>query len=475
MMRTKIIATVGPASDSEEMLGKLADAGVDVFRLNFSHGTHEQHTLAMQRIRRACRDRGATTAVMVDLCGPKIRVDLIQNDRFEIVPGDVLEIVGGTVLGNAQRVSTNRAELINEVEVGHRLLIDDGNVRLRVQQTQPDRLVCVCEVGGGISSRKGINLPDSDLAVASLTDKDRQDVAWAIEHQADFIAMSFVRSAQDLRDLEAVMRSCGSTCPMIAKIETPQAVDHLDEIIEVTDAVLVARGDLGVEMDLAQVPLLQKDIVARCQRVGKPVIVATQMLQSMVHSPVATRAEVSDVANAILDATDCIMLSAETSVGTFPLASVDMATRIAAYTERFQGEHGLFGQVDPEATVRRVATTVARGASLLARELNTKLVAVWTQTGETARLLSKCRLDRPVIGLTEDEPIAQRMALYYGVLPLQMPRRLNQDQMVATVDEELLRRDLVAHGDLIIVVAGTRVEAAGATGALLIHRVGSDA
>ncbi|MBN2559893.1 MAG: pyruvate kinase [Phycisphaerae bacterium] len=474
MIRTKIIATVGPASDSLEVVGQLIDAGADVFRLNFSHGTLEEHGRTLERIRAAARERGAIVAVMGDLCGPKIRVDEVADGAFEIASGDRIDVVSEHVVGNAERISTNRPELAHEVAVGHRVLIDDGLIRLRVEEALPDRLRCVCQDGGAIRTRKGLNLPDSDLAMSALTDKDKRDLAWAMEHGLDYVALSFVRRAEDLAKLRGLMRWDEASCPVVAKIETPQAIEHLDGIIEAADVVLVARGDLGVEMDLARVPLLQKEITAKCQKAGKPVIIATQMLQSMVEHPTATRAEVSDVANAILDSADCVMLSAETSVGAYPVASVRMLDRIAEQTEAYLSDSGAFAQMDADATMNPMMTAVVHGANLLARELNAKLLAVWSETGYTVRLLSKCRPNRPVIGLSPDERVCRRMAMYYGVEPACIPRPTQLGPMLQAIDEVLLKHEWAARDDLIVVVAGTRLEAAGATSTLLVHLLGDE-
>ncbi|MFH1417883.1 MAG: pyruvate kinase [Planctomycetota bacterium] len=471
MIRTKIIATVGPASESPERIGELIDAGVDVFRLNFSHGTLDWHGRTLEHIRRVSVERGATTAVMADLCGPKIRVDPVGGGSIEIAPGDEIDLVSGHVEGNAHRISTNRPELAREVGVGERVLIDDGSVRLRVREALPDRLRLVCEVGGSIGTRKGVNLPDSTLQMPALTEKDRRDLAWALDRGMEYVALSFVRSATDLMTLRSLLPLSEDTCEVVAKIETPQAVADLDAIIEATDVVLVARGDLGVEMELAEVPLVQKEITRKCQQTGKPVIVATQMLQSMVDRPTATRAEVSDVANAILDSADCVMLSAETSVGAYPVQSVKMMNRIAERTEAYLDASGIAPRMDASLTIRRVTTAVAHGASLLARELDAKLVAVWTGTGKTTRLLSKCRLDRPVIGLSPDGRVCRRMALYYGVVPVHLTHTDEVQAMLGEVDRMLLDQQLAAEGDRVVVVAGTRLEKPGATNSLLIHLV----
>lgn len=471
MIQTKIVATLGPATDSVEMLKELIDAGVDVFRLNFSHGNLEQHARTLARIRKACEETGSMAAVLGDLCGPKIRVDPVEDDAFEIIRGRKIDIVAGHVVGNAERISTNRPELINEVKPGHRVLIDDGAVRLRVESTHSDKLTCVCEVAGLIKTRKGLNLPDSTLAMSAMTAKDREDLAWAIANELDYVALSFVRSAADLHELNGLLPLTGCEIRTVAKIETPAAINHIEEIIEIADVIMVARGDLGVEMDLAQVPVLQKKVVRMCQTSGKPVIVATQMLQSMVESPTATRAEVSDVANAILDGGDAIMLSAETSVGKYPVEAVRMMGEIARETESYLRSRNESIRVDAARTLRRITTAVAHGASLLTRELEARLVAVWTDTGNTARLLSKTRLSVPVIGLSPDVHVCRRMSMYYGIMPIQAKRPERILQMLRELDAILTREALVSPNDLIVVVAGTRLDREGATNALLMHLV----
>ena len=471
MIQTKIIATIGPASESPETLRALLDAGVDVFRLNFSHGTIEQHARVFERIRSICREQNTFAAVMGDLCGPKIRVDPIEDDSFEISSGDAIDIVAGHVVGNERQISTNRPELIREVAMGHRILIDDGAVQLRVSDVMPDRLTCVTEIGGRISTRKGVNLPDSNLQMAALTDKDRDDLAWALASGVDYIAMSFVRSAADLKELRGLLPPEGDKCRIVAKIETVQAITHLREIIHESDVVLVARGDLGVEMDAARVPLLQKQITHDCHLAAKPVIIATQMLQSMVEQANPTRAEVSDVANAILDGADCLMLSAETSVGQYPVESVKMMSRIAAETEEYLANQGDSTIEKTFDDMRRTATAVAQGANLLATQLEARVVAVWTQTGNTARLLSKTRMSIPIVGLSPDEHVCRRMALYYGVLPIRLVRNAHILTMLGDVDEMLVERELAEVGDMVIVISGTHLQQVGSTNALLIHLV----
>ncbi len=470
MNQTKIIATIGPATDSEETLTALLDAGVDIFRQNFSHGTLAQHAEVYHRIRKVCQKKSSHAAIMIDLCGPKIRVDEVEGGSFPIEMGDHLDILAEHIIGTPGRISTNRPALVREVSEGHRILIDDGAVLTRVLEKHETHLHCICEVGGHIATRKGLNLPDSDLMMSALTEDDKVNAAWAFANNADYVAMSFVRSAADLQELRDMM-PLDCECPLVAKIETSHAIQHLDAIIDSSDVVLVARGDLGVEMDLAKVPILQKDILQRCQKAGKPAITATQMLQSMVTQPTATRAEVSDVANAILDTSDCVMLSAETSVGKYPIESIKMMSRIARQTETLLKEKGMTSRVNATSTLRLVTTAVAHSTAMLANELNARLVVLWTQVGNTARLLSKCRLNRPIVGLSPDESVCRRMSMYFGVVPVQMKRKKRTLDMINDVDKMLLQKNLVDVGDLIVVVAGTRLEQAGSTNALLIHLV----
>lgn len=473
MNKTKVVATVGPACRDESMLAAMIAEGVDVFRLNLSHDTLEQHGTAVRSIRAAAARSGAIVAILGDLCGPKIRVGEVVDGRFDIRAGESILIAPGTFPCTAERICTSYERLCAEVEPGQRILIDDGQVRLRAAGRKGDALACVCEVGGAISTRKGVNLPDTRLSLPSLTPKDRKDLAWAVAQELDYIALSFVRSPRDMEELRAEIERAGGDLRTVAKIERPEAIEHLDAIIERSDAVMVARGDLGVEMDVSRVPLLQKDITRRCAIAGRPVIVATQMLQSMVEAAVPTRAEVSDVANAILDGADAVMLSAETSVGRHPLEALRAIRAIATNTEAFiaSSPEDPAPRVSPAAM--QIASAVAHGASLIARELPVKLLSVWTGTGETVRLLSKRRPPQGIIALTPNERVCRRVALYYGVQPIAMQSGDAQGRMISDLDRALLQRELVRPDDLIIVIAGTHLHEPGATNAVLIHRVGT--
>ncbi len=473
MIKTKILATVGPACSSDEPLAAMFDAGLDLVRLNFSHGALADHTVALERVRRVARECGATVAVVGDLCGPRVRVGAIADGQCELHQDQHLVIQRAACDGTAERISTNHPAIIDDVAVGDRILIDDGLICLGVVDKSADELVCRVQVGGALRGNKGINLPDSALSTPSLTDKDLIDLDWAIANDLDYVALSFVRSPEDIYELRRHLKERHSEMDVIAKIEKPEALSHLDEIIEHSDAVMVARGDLGVEMDAARVPLIQKDIVLRCRRFNVPVIIATQMLQSMVDAPVPTRAEVNDVANAILDGTDVVMLSAETSVGSHPAKAVAMMNRIAAETEAFLARTSPPWEPDAASAPLRVTWAVVHGAQVLAHELGARLVGVWTESGFTARLLSKRRLAQTIVGLSADERVCRRMCLYYGVVPMQAPRPVDDGEMLEQLDRAFVQRGLADQNDLIVVAAGTRLREPGATNALLIHLVGT--
>jgi len=335
---TRIVATLGPASARADTVAAIIAAGMDVARINLSHGDRSLHEDIVRRVRQQATKRKAPVAIMGDLCGPKIRVTDL-DEPVTVNDGDTIAIVRAKTEASSTAIATTHPGVVDEVKPGHRILIDDGTIRIRVQDRGGDRLQCACEIGGTIKSRKGMNFPDSDLNVPTLTDKDQNDLAWVAKSELDFVALSFVRKSADVHQLRDRLNALGRNIPIISKIETPQAVRDIDGVIEVSDAILIARGDLGVEVDVERVPLIQKDVAERCRHAGKPVIVATQMLQSMVSAPVPTRAEVSDVANAIMDGADAVMLSAESAIGDYPLQSVETMRRIAVQTDRYDQQH----------------------------------------------------------------------------------------------------------------------------------------
>ena len=409
------------------MLERFIDEGVDVVRLNMSHGTLDDHQQTLEALRAVITQRGVHVAIVADLCGPKVRTGMIDPNRADIAAGDVCTIVSESIVGTAKRFSTTYPGFVNDVRVGERVLIDDGVIRLRVTKKRDDEITCTCEVGGTIGNRKGVNVPDSDLSLPALTDKDRRDLAWAVENDVDYVALSFVRQAEDIELLREAMDGAGRQIPIIAKIETPQAIGALDAIIRTSDAALVARGDLGVEMDVWLIPILQKDMVRRCRRLGKPVIIATQMLHSMVLSPTPTRAEVSDVANAVLDGADAVMLSAESAVGRYPLESIAMMNRIARQAHDYRHGPGIRrGDIVDEQLrvgheIDQTRSAVARSSALIAHDLGAKLIAVWCYSGTTARWISKYQARQPLVGLSADQRVCNQLSLCYGLEPMLVP------------------------------------------------------
>ena len=474
MIKTKIIATLGPATSSRERLNELIEAGLDVCRLNFSHGDHAGHKHMLDLVRSVAVERDRPICVIGDLCGPKIRLGKFAGEPLEVQPGQTVRFVRGRQQCSAEALSVTYPRLVDEVDVGHRIYIDDGLVRLLVLDRLEDELVCTCTVGGQLSSSKGVNLPDTPLSTPALTEKDRIDLNWAIDNGLDYVALSFVRLPEDLYELKRLIKKRNSDVRVVIKIEKTEALEHLDELIANTDVVLVARGDLGVETDLWQVPLIQKDIVGRCQRAGVPVIVATQMLQSMVNCPTPTRAEVSDVANAVFDHADAVMLSGETAVGRYPRQSVYIMNRVAAATEEFLATQPSLPVNTPRGTQRhQPAAAMAHAAVQAALDLGARVVAVWTATGSTVRMVAKHRLPMPVIGLTYNERVYRQMNLIFGVIPLHVEPMDNPRQMVATLDTLLLERRLVSPDDLVVVVMSRQPHTPGATDTTLVHRVGS--
>ncbi|MCS7033451.1 MAG: pyruvate kinase [Phycisphaerae bacterium] len=476
MIRTKIVATLGPASGDVETLFRLLQAGADVFRLNFSHGTLDQHLQMLRNIRQAAIRIDRPVGVLGDLCGPKIRVGTVADTDgtggMPIAVGDELIIQRTPIDGAGGRISSIYPALVDEVNVGDRLLIEDGLLRFVCIEKSRDELRCRTIQGGVIRSGKGINLPDSRLSVSSITERDWECIDWAIDNDLDYLALSFVRRADELRHLRQHVNNRLSDMQIVAKIEKKEAVENIDAILSESDALMVARGDLGVEMDLAQVPLIQKQLVHACQTAGKPVIVATQMLQSMIDHPTPTRAEVSDVANAIFDGADAVMLSGETSIGRHPVATVHVMSHIAQTTEQY-----LIAHPPPPPRIRpttlQLSAGVAQGARQMTEELNLKLVVVYSQTGATTRVFSKFRFPVPILALSADARVLRRMTLHFGVLPMEMPVPEDLDALVESAERLVLAQKLAVEGDRIAIVAGSSLGAPGTLNGLIIHTVGN--
>jgi pyruvate kinase len=461
--RTKIVATIGPVSSTREIVRELVDAGVDAFRFNFSHGTHENHAERAAIVRDVQDDAGKALALIADLQGPKLRIGDLTATRT-LVKGEEVTVVG--------RQSAVENELpilpavISEVlRPGHDVLIDDGLVRLTVEEVSQGRARCRVIVGGEVGTHKGVNLPGVPVPIPSLTKKDLDDLSFALEMGVDFVALSFVRAAADVRDLQAMIRQYGSPARVIAKIEKAEAVEALEEILIETDAVMVARGDLGVEIGAATVPLLQKRIILRCLDVGKPVITATQMLESMIEHPEPTRAEASDVANAILDGTSAVMLSAETATGAYPVEAVGTMDKIARAVEPSMGYRHQMPEPGEETTVGRA---MSNAACDLAETLGATAILVPTFTGRTASAVARLRPRRTIVGLSHHQTAVQQMALEWGVSPVLMPQSDDVEDLWTRALESAVHSGVVEAGDRVVTTAGTAVNLPGSTNVIKV-------
>jgi pyruvate kinase len=419
--RTKIVATVGPASHEPAMLEGLIRAGVNVFRLNLSHGEHAEHRAAFQRVRAAAAALGEPIAVLADLCGPKIRVGRFAGGLVELHTGERVVVTTRNVPGGPGLVPSQYTALAEDVRPGDRILLDDGMLELRVEEAAGTEVACTVTSGGLLRDRKGMNLPGVQVSAPSLTDKDREDVHFALDLGVDYLALSFVRRPEDVADLRALIAGAGHDTPIIAKIEKPEALDAIDEILELADGLMVARGDLGVELAPEAVPIVQQDLVHRARRKSKPVIVATQMLESMIEHPRPTRAEVSDVSHAVFSGADAVMLSAETAAGAYPLRAVEMMDRVCRQVEGWQWVEGAFGSLTEEEAEGRLPLplrqAVARSTAQLSRDLRVRAVAVRTLGGISAAVVAGMRPAAPVVALTMDAAVSRRLNLLWGVVP----------------------------------------------------------
>ncbi len=469
-IRTKIVATVGPASGDIEMIRRLVQAGVDVFRINFSHGTDEQHEQFLAGIREVEADRGRPIAVMADLCGPKIRVGPIDGSSMLVGENQRITIQREPVEGRPDRISTTLGEIVQQVRAGDAVLLDDGKIRLEVVEAPADdEFVCKVVRGGILATGKGVNLPDTPLDLPVLTEKDRRDVEWLAGREFDYVAMSFVRTAKDIAALRDLLQQAGDNAHIVAKIEKPQAVENIQEIAAEADAIMVARGDLGVEMDLPAVPVAQKRIARICQEAGKPCIIATQMLESMTTHAVPSRAEVSDVANAVLDHTDAVMLSGETAVGKFPVETVTIMNEIVASVQAYHDQTAVPVHVT-YATAPTTAALAAAVREIIAAE-KIAAIAVFTITGATARMFSKHRVGCPILGLSPHISTVRRMCLYYGVVPMQAEMAQHTREVLAVAGDFAQKRGIAKPGDKIIVISGRPLGEPGNTNTLVIHTI----
>jgi pyruvate kinase len=466
--RAKIVCTLGPATSTQQQIDDLVAAGMDVARLNLSHGTHEEHRVALLRVRDAADRFGRGVGVFADLQGPKIRLGDFEKGSEILREGDSFTITTRDVSGTRTICSTTYEGLPHDVGTGDMILVDDGRIRLTVTAVDGTDVETRVEIGGAVSNHKGLNLPGVAVSVPALSEKDVDDLRWALRQPVDMIALSFVRSARDVDPVRAVMAEEGVFLPVIAKIEKPQAIDNLDEVVDAFDAFMVARGDLGVECPLEDVPFLQKMVVAKARRNAKPVIVATQMLESMITAPRPTRAEASDVANAVLDGADAVMLSGETSVGAYPILTVRTMANIIASTE----DHDM-QRIQPfDWQPRTRGGVVAKAAAEVADRVGAKYLVAFTQSGDSARRLSRYRPSVPMLAFTPVQIVRSQLALSWGLETFLVDEVQHTDEMVMQVDRSLLDIGRVVEGDLVVIIAGSPPGIPGSTNALRIHRMG---
>ncbi|GAA2094793.1 pyruvate kinase [Kitasatospora saccharophila] len=474
MRRAKIVCTLGPAADSYDQIKALVDAGMDIARLNLSHGSHAEHEDRYHRVRKASDESGRSVGVLADLQGPKIRLATFADGPVLLERGDEFTITVDDVPGDREICGTTYKGLAADVSRGERILVDDGRVCLEVTHVEGPRVHCIVIEGGLVSDHKGLNLPGVAVSVPALSDKDVEDLRWALRTGADVIALSFVRSGKDVEEVHRIMAEEGRRVPVIAKIEKPQAVENLESIVDAFDGIMVARGDLGVELPLEQVPIVQKRAVKLAKRNAKPVIVATQMLDSMINASRPTRAEASDVANAVLDGTDAVMLSGETSVGKYPVETVKTMARIVEAAEEDILAAGL-----PALTVsskpRTQGGAVARAAAEIGDFLDAKYLIAFTQSGDTARRLTRYRSPIPVLAFTYEPAVRSQLALTWGVETFLGPFVTTTDELVAQVDSALLSLGRCKPGDVVIITAGSPPGLAGSTNLVRVHHVGEPA
>lgn len=450
--KTKIVATIGPATTSKEMLSKLLQAGLNVIRLNFSHGDFKEHQVKVDNFRKAMKETGKTGAILQDLSGPKIRLGDFYQEKVELKKGNFITITTDKIVGDEKRVSINYSLFPKEVKKGDSIMVDDGKKRFEVVEVNGKEVLCKIIVGGTTKGRRGVNLPDSEISIKSLTEKDIKDIDFGIKNKVDFFAFSFVRKPEDVIELREILNKRKSKAKIIAKIETPQAIKNLDAILELCDGLMVARGDLAIEVPAEKVPFLQKMMIKKCNDAGKIVITATQMLESMIKSPVPTRAEVSDVANAILDGTDAIMLSEETTLGEYPFEAVSLMTKVAR-----EVENGLIEIRDIPNTGdlnREITDSITESLVCITRNIGAKAIIALTETGYTARMISRHKPNTPIIAITPNEVTAHQVCISFGCYPLIVPNFKNYEDVSKFVKSYCLKNNIANKGDKVVVSGG---------------------
>jgi pyruvate kinase len=471
MRRTKIVCTLGPATSDRQRILDLAYAGMDVARLNFSHGTHAEHAERFRSLRDLETVLGRPTCVLQDLSGPKLRIGDLPPEGVELRKGRMCALVGGPYEAGAEpRIPLPIPDLLRGLAIGHHVFLDDGQIALAVVDQRDGVVHCRVDHGGILMPRKGITAPDVPLRIAALTDKDLADLAFGLDLGVDWVAVSFIRRAVDLAPVRALAQRKGTDVRIIAKIEKPEALEFLDEILSAADGLMVARGDLGVEMPLYQVPIAQKDLIRRCNRAGKPCITATQMLESMTRSPRPTRAEASDVANAVMDGTDALMLSGETAMGEFPVEAVETMANIAEYTERHLDYEALLREA-LRPTAENITDAISQGVAQIAAELSVDAILCSTTSGHTARMVSRTHPRMPIIAATANERTYRRLPLIRGVRPLLVKATTNTDEMLAATVQGALNAGWIQHGQTVVITSGVPVGTPGSTNLIKVQRV----
>lgn len=473
MHKTKIVCTLGPATNSEEMISRLVKAGMNVARLNFSHGTLDDHRKMIAAIRKVATRLGKSIPILQDLQGPKLRIGKIKDGSIQLKKGKTIAITTEDIIGDENIISTGYPYLSKDVKTGDTILLDDGLIQLQVKEKQAGKVLCQILEGGFLSDHKGMNLPGVSISQPSFTEKDRNDLLFGIDQGIDMVAMSFVRSAEDVAKVKKIIVEKNEEIMVIAKLEKPEAIKHLEEIVDVSDGLMIARGDLGVELPLQKVPSLQKKIIHMSMRKGKPVITATQMLESMRYNSRPTRAEVSDVANAIFDGTDAVMLSAETATGKYPVTTVRTMAKIII--EAQQATHHVLAQhLSPDEKTLSIADTISHSACEAAEYLKIKAIVAFTKSGFTARMVSKYRPHTRIIAFSPSEIVQRQLNLSWGVCSLKMEILNNTDEIIHQTEEILLAKKFVKSGDIIAILLGAPVFFKGTTNLMKLHVVGSE-
>ena len=464
--KTKIVCTIGPATESEEKLNALMNAGMNVARLNFSHGDFAEHQARVDNIRKITEKTGDVIAIIQDLGGPKIRIGTFKDGSIDLIEGQTFILTTDEVEGNQEKVYINYSLLPKEVKPGIFIMLQDGAMKLEVVEIRGNDIITKVINGGNLSGHRGVNVPGANLSVKSLTDKDRADLEFGIKNKVDFVALSFVRHASDITELRDILNKAGSNAQIIAKIETPEALKDIEAIIETADAIMVARGDLAIEIPAAEVPLVQKRLIRMCNIVGKPVITATQMLESMVKNPTATRAEVSDIANAIIDGTDAVMLSEETTLGDFPIEAVEVMTSVALRVEKEVYTNDTIAEYE---TSRGITDVISQSAVRAAHSIGASLIVALTRRGRVPRMISRYRPAEMILALTDNKENLNKLALSYGCFPKVTPTFKNTDEILDIVRKATLDSKLVKSGDKVVIVASLPIGGSNETNVILVE------